>query len=197
MDLVRQLGYKGLTPATRIFIPVDVQQKIDKWLLKKQFSKYRAVVAIHNGSLDTDIWKLKRWSKGRLVELVREMKKNNILPIMIGTDKDTTIEEKEVLNFTNKMTIKETAAVLSRCSLLVSTDSGPAHLADAVDTPTIVLFGPTYKSKNIPFNQGRAISLDLDCQPCYWTKKMDECKKSICMENITVDMIMEKILKRV
>jgi ADP-heptose:LPS heptosyltransferase len=196
MDLVRQLGYKGPTPATRIYIPCETQQKIDHMLFRHNFSKYKAVVAIHNGSLNTDFWSLKRWNEDKVLELICRLKKNNILPIIIGKKEDWTIPLDGITNYVGQFSIKETSALLARCSLLVSTDSGPAHLADAMGTPTITLFGPTYPVKNVPYNQGEFISASLKCQPCYWTDRMEKCKKSLCMEKITVDIVMDKILEK-
>ena len=196
MDLVRRLGYKGATPQTRVFIPKETQQEIDKILLQYQFSKYKAVIAIHNGSLNTDYWSFKRWNEKYVEELVNRLDKENILPIIVGTKEDTGAST-NTLDFRNKFSIKETAALLSRCSLMISTDSGPSHLADAVGIPTIVLFGPTYPSKNVPYNYGQHIASDIVCRPCYWTGRMKKCvqkyDRAPCMEKISVDMVLEKV----
>lgn len=193
MDLVRQLGYKGLTPVPRVFISKETQQKIDEKLIKYQFSKYKAVIAIHNGSLDTRLWRLKRWGEDKIVKLISAFKKRNILPVFIGTKGDTIVKNNGVVNFVDILDIKQTAAVLARCSLLVSTDSGPAHLADAVGTPSIVLFGATYPDKNKPYTYGEVITANLKCSPCYWTERMNKCENPVCMDKITVDMVMKKI----
>jgi len=58
------------------------------------------------------------------------------------------------------------AAALARVKLLVSNDSGPVHLAAALGTPALVLFGPTSTVRWAPPPPGRALSLGLPCQPC-------------------------------
>ena len=58
------------------------------------------------------------------------------------------------------------AAGLARVDLLVSGDSGPAHLATAVGTPVLALFGPTSPARWGPTPPGRALSLGLPCAPC-------------------------------
>lgn len=195
MDLVRQLGYKGPTPAPRIHIPKETQQKMDNELIKYQFGKYRAVVAFHCGSLDTDLWKKKRWPEDKMSALIEKLKLENILPIIIGTKNDVRMVIQGAVNFVDHLTIKETAAVLSRCSLLISTDSGPAHLADAVGTPSLVLFGPTYPEKNKPYLYGEFITAGKKCSPCYWTPRMEKCAAAECMNEITVDMVLERSKK--
>jgi heptosyltransferase-2 len=58
------------------------------------------------------------------------------------------------------------AAALARVRLLVACDSGPVHLASAVGTPALALFGPTSAVRWGPPAPGRALSLGLPCQPC-------------------------------
>ena len=58
------------------------------------------------------------------------------------------------------------AAALARVQLLVACDSGPVHLASAVGTPVLALFGPTSTERWGPPPPGRALSLGLACAPC-------------------------------
>jgi heptosyltransferase-2 len=58
------------------------------------------------------------------------------------------------------------AAALARLKLLVACDSGPVHVAGALGTPVLALFGPTSTVRWSPPPPGRALSLGLDCQPC-------------------------------
>jgi ADP-heptose:LPS heptosyltransferase len=52
--------------------------------------------------------------------------------------------------------------------LLISNDSGPVHMAAAVGTPTLVVFGPTDPVRTGPYGQGhRVLSAGLPCQPCF------------------------------
>jgi len=57
-------------------------------------------------------------------------------------------------------------AALERVRLLVACDSGPVHLASAVGTPVLALFGPTSATRWAPAAPGRALSLGLPCSPC-------------------------------
>ncbi len=71
------------------------------------------------------------------------------------------------INLVGKTEVKTLAAVLKRCDLLISGDSGPMHLATAVGTPCVALFGSTDPSVTGPFdNLSEAIYKDLSCSPC-------------------------------
>lgn len=59
------------------------------------------------------------------------------------------------------------AALLARCALLVTNDSGPAHLAAELGTPVVAVFGPTSPARWTPFSTAvRPVSLALACSPC-------------------------------
>jgi heptosyltransferase-2 len=58
------------------------------------------------------------------------------------------------------------AAALARMRLLVACDSGPVHLASAVGTPALALFGPTSTARWGPPPPGRALAIGLACAPC-------------------------------
>ncbi|MFO0906079.1 MAG: lipopolysaccharide heptosyltransferase II [Pirellulales bacterium] len=86
-------------------------------------------------------------------------------------------------------------AVLKRGDLLVTTDSGPRHIAAAFATPTIVLFGPTSPQWTInysPVEQG--VSLGLSCQPC--DRKTCPLLHHQCMRDLTPERVLQAVLER-
>jgi ADP-heptose:LPS heptosyltransferase len=93
--------------------------------------------------------------------------------------------------------IKELAALFKRAHMVVSADSGPLHLANAVGANVLALFGPTRPEITGPRGQGRIKVLmhDVGCNraPCYYL----ECPDNRCMKTLTVDDVFQtfKILK--
>ena len=94
-----------------------------------------------------------------------------------------------------KTDLRQLAAVLKRADLVVSADSGPLHIADAVGTETIALFGPTRPEVTGPRGQGRAHILQKDtlCNraPCYNSR----CPDNMCMHSIRVNEVIQTIAK--
>ena len=96
--------------------------------------------------------------------------------VLIGSGAEDTALAAEVLrlaqharpvNLVGKTSVKTLAAVLQRCDLLLSADSGPMHLATAVGTPTLALFGSTDPAVTGPFDtRSEAIYKALPCAPC-------------------------------
>lgn len=73
-----------------------------------------------------------------------------------------------VLNLAGRLSLWETAAALNETNCLLSNDSSLSHIAEAVDTPTAVLFGPTIESFGFSprMRQSRAFSAQIGCRPC-------------------------------
>jgi ADP-heptose:LPS heptosyltransferase len=81
-----------------------------------------------------------------------------------------------VLNVAGKTTVGSLAALIRRCDVFISNDTGPAHLAVAVDTPSITIFGPADRRRWAPLDQQRhPIAFQpVDCSPCpHWECPID------------------------
>lgn len=95
------------------------------------------------------------------------------------------------VNLAGKLTLDELTYIISQVDLLVTNDSGPMHIAAAVKTPLVAVFGPEdptlmgpYTSKNLC----RIVFKDVDCRPC--TKR--NCSRPVCLDLITPEEVSEK-----
>jgi len=108
-----------------------------------------------------------------------------------------TEDIRESVNVCGKLTLAGTAAVLSRVSLLITGDSGIMHLAYALGTPTLSLFGPGNEKKWAPPGNSHAvIRKGIDCSPCTKFGYVPRCKKNReCMRLIEVDEVYNKAVE--
>jgi ADP-heptose:LPS heptosyltransferase len=91
------------------------------------------------------------------------------------------------LDFVGKLSIRETASVIGKCSLFVSNDTGLMHVAVALGVPVVVIFGPTDPRRTGPYSdQSVVVTPDIDCAPCYdgWRA---QCDTHPCLDAISVD----------
>lgn len=119
-------------------------------------------VAVHPYAAHTH----KAWPKERYKELVRALEKRGIPWLALG--RGETLFPDDPRDITGKTSIRESAALLAAASALVSGDSGPMHLATAVGTPVIGLFGPTTREWGF-FPSGprdRVLEREMHCRPC-------------------------------
>lgn len=129
------------------------------------------LIGLGTGSLMSPAWKMKRYpaaNYARVVDLL--LHRNDSLKfVLAGNLDDDPVDHPCVIDCRGQGTLLQTAGLLARCSLFIGNDSGLAHMAAAVGTKTVVLFGPTRISKNLPRN-AVAVSRRLDCQPCQYKR---------------------------
>ena len=89
--------------------------------------------------------------------------------------------------------VRHFAALVKHCSVVLSADSLAMHIALAVGTRVVVLFGPTSHAEIELFGQGEKVVPDLDCLVCY---KQDCDIKPNCMDSISVETVKQAILRQ-
>jgi heptosyltransferase-2 len=122
----------------------------------------------------------RRWPGRKLVgkiELARRVDREARVPLV---------------NAAGKTSIMQLAALIRRCSVFVSNDTGPMHVADAVGAPIVAIFGPTDIVTTRPYGAGhRIITVNPECGPCL----RRACPTDhFCMEDITVNDV-EKVVR--
>lgn len=99
------------------------------------------------------------------------------------------------INFVGKTSIKESIALVSICDLVIGVDTGMQHVAAAVGTKTLSIFGPTNPGTHGSFSrQAYFIQADTLCQNCYGTPRYVNCGNRICLSMITADMVCAKAM---
>ena len=95
-----------------------------------------------------------------------------------------------IINLGGKLTLDELAYIISQLDLLVTNDSGPMHIAAAVKTPIVAIFGPEDPALMGPYTSKelyKIIHKKVDCRPC----KKEDCTNPICLENIKPEEVFE------
>lgn len=119
--------------------------------------------------------------------------------ILIGGEEDreiiaeteSIIRDAGAIDFIGRTNIKETAAIIERCSLFIGNDSAPVHIAAAVGTPVIVIFSAVNNPVQWkPFGDNViCITKDISCHFC----EKFECEDTKCMHMITVEEVYDKV----
>ena len=198
LDFPRYLGAK--INRTQFVLPpnnealVKVQNLLRKYNLEDQ-----KFIAINSVAL----WETKLWSNEKfayLGDLIND--KLQIKVVFTGSEEKpiegiTSLMTTESINLGGQTSLPELACLYKKAKMVISTDSGPMHLAAAVGTPVIALFGPTDPARTGPYGSGHTvIRAALPCSPCYFKK----CSTKKCMEDISIEQVfaaVEKIHKGV
>jgi heptosyltransferase-2 len=146
-------------------------------------------------------WPTKRWSIARFAAVAEDLAATRGAAVVIlGGAEDVSLGEAlcqrlhvPVLDCTGKLSLMQTAALLQRCRLLLSNDSGLMHLATALQVPVVTIFGPTVQEFGFyPFHAtAQVISTTLACRPCS-TKGSARCPLGHhhCMQHVTVSEVL-------
>jgi len=95
-----------------------------------------------------------------------------------------------VINLAGKTNLRELTALIKQCDVFLTNDSGPMHIASALGTKLVALFGSTNDIKTGPYQGGVVIHKRTSCSPCY--KRI--CPIDFrCMKQITVDEVVDQI----
>lgn len=142
-------------------------------------------------------WDSKNWPVSHFAALASLIAKArpNAKIVVVGGKADIIVGNqivvaapKSVVNLCGKTSIAESMALLSECDLLIANDTGPVHMAAAVGTRCLVVFGPTRPDWTGPFGNGhRTIMKSLPCQPCLrhtCPKGTKECMTAISPEEV-------------
>lgn len=97
-----------------------------------------------------------------------------------------------VINLAGMTSLRELASVISNCDVLLTNDSGPMHIADAIGTPIVALFGSTSEVVTGPYRSGTLIHKHVPCSPCYQRTCPIDFR---CMKQIEADEVYEAINK--
>jgi lipopolysaccharide heptosyltransferase II len=206
LDLVR---YLGIQPQDKnLFMPIKPESEAwaQKLLKQEGIGESDRLLAVHPGaSCISRIWPAERYAE--VIQKLAEKYGFKTL-ILSGTQ---TLDLKAVdavlkylripvINLAGKTSLSQAASLLKRCSLLISTDTGPMHIATAVGTPQVVIFGRNQPGLS-PLRWGptskkhRVLHKELGCIECLAHNCIKDfaCLKAISVEEVL--SVTESILK--
>ncbi|MEE8422913.1 MAG: lipopolysaccharide heptosyltransferase II [Thermodesulfobacteriota bacterium] len=194
LDIVRSLGWKGNDKKNYIPITSADKRHVDTLLEKHGVKESERIVLVSPKAR----WQTKLWSEDKFAtlcdRLIEELEREVII---VGgkSDKDYigrifSIMKNRAIDISGQTNLRELAYLMSIAPLMICLDSGPMHIAAAVGTKTIALFGPTSPERTGPYGKNHdVIRKNLQCSPCF-SKTCDDTR---CMNDIGVEEVLAVI----
>jgi heptosyltransferase II len=145
----------------------------------------------------------KAWPAGRWTEIIRRLLGKDAGPVVLVGGDDSVKLSREIIRSVNdprlisvvgKLSLPQTASVLTRARLYVGCDTGVTHLALALGTRTVALFGASDERKwGPPEGAGRSITSPVPCRPCSIYGYVKRCRTIDCMDRIGQDLVWQAI----
>ena len=173
-------------------IPQSASSGIES-LLRRHGAGDGAIVTLAPGT----VWETKHWGSDKFAEVARHFMRNsfmgkNFAAVLIGSHRERAVCEEVArlapgaVNLAGMTTLDELAALIRRSTMVVTNDSGPMHLAVALDRPVVSIFGPTDPVWIGPYRRTDAVlQAALPCSPCY-LRRLERCRHDhACMEKVS------------
>ena len=204
LDALRRLGIYPATEDRRLVLIPGADAEIKATELMQQHNlKQGSYLLIH----PTSRWMFKGWSRQGFAEVIQELHNQGHKLVLTSSPDTAELEviqqimaddaESPVVNLAGQLSLKELAAMIDRASCFIGLDSVPMHIAAAMNTPCIALFGPSDEQTWGPWDvQHKVLTMPYPCRPC----GLDGCgngKLSDCLMTIDskeVIAAVEKIL---
>jgi heptosyltransferase II len=203
-DFGKEVLRLGITVTDRqmdFVIPDDARVSAARLLTEHQLLPDQPFVAVNPGASHS----VNRWPAAQFAGLFQQLaqKLPHVGCVLLGGPDDRALAEQiatlagmPVANLAGKMRFKELGAVLERASVLVTGDTGPQHIAAAVGTPLVSLFGPADPDRTGPIDVPALVVFNdsLDCVPC----RSRTCRRGdlACMNQLSVERVLDAIERR-
>lgn len=206
LRIVQEIGAQIENPRMVLPLPEDVRAKAKNFFTSQSLDQFSGVIAVHAGCSKFE----RRWHAERFAQLGRKLAQSLGVGIVLlgsGAEIHMLMEIAEQIGSKNAKVFTtfeplELAAIIERSDLYVGNDSGIMHLAAAVHTKLVGVFGSSSPRETGPFippSEYRAVQKDFPCRPCR-ERFFTDCKPSAsnkppCMEEITVENVFAAVME--
>lgn len=198
LDVARYLGAEVEDVKVRNFWTPAEEVSFQKRVNKIAGNGSGPLVACHPISR----WKTKRWPEANFASLAAAVViRLRATVVFTGSSEDQSAISRiirnagaqRLFNWAGTTGLRELAYLYKKSAVVVSIDSGPMHLAAAVATPVVALFGPTAPWRTGPYGEiHRVLRADSDCSPCF----QRNCDTSDCMAALKVEDVFKAVAEQ-
>jgi len=194
-----EIAIKAWSRVPRLYSKNENKIWVENFFIENGLAKEEILIGIAPGTR----WETKRWDLDKFSSVAKSLSRD--LPakiLLVGNKEDQQligeIEDhvgKEKIIQAVDLHLDRLIALVERCDLFISNDSGPMHLASALGVPTIGIFGPT--SPGLGFSpsglEDKVFWAGVECSPCSLHGEKDCVKESrYCMDNIKPEKVIEE-----
>ena len=153
-----------------IALPTQIRDKARRRLRHAGIKLLRPLIGIHAGGL---YGRAKHWGDARYCELAQRLSKSGFDVVLLTSPGERL--QAETISATcqglpiigQEGDVLHLAAAISHCSIVITNDSGPLHLATALAVPSVSIFGPTDPGRTVIPGASRVLRRPTGCMPCY------------------------------
>ncbi|MDH5739315.1 MAG: lipopolysaccharide heptosyltransferase II [Nitrospira sp.] len=204
-NMLKPLGLSGEPPLPTLQVSPDEDRMADAKFAGAGIDSSDLIIGVNPGSTYGGA---KRWLPERFADVARQLaerlekeERAHVAVALLGAKGEESLG-KDIASrvdcrsivLSGATSIRELMAVVKRCRLLITNDTGPMHIAAAFGVPIVAVFGPTDSRTTAPYRQERSVVREaVDCAPCL----LRECPiDHRCMTRVSVDRVYGTALKQ-
>ncbi len=199
LDALRRIGvYPGAEERRLVLVPGPTAEQSVQAFAAQHGLAERGYIHVH----PTSRWLFKCWPEDNMVALIDALQRAGERVVVTAAPERAELEmiqrivarlERPVLDLSGQLSLKQLAALTARAKCFVGVDSVPMHIAAAMQTPVVALFGPSNEQLWGPWQvRQRVLTVPYSCRPC----GLDGCgggKRSECLEAVPVNEVLDAI----
>ncbi|KPJ62785.1 MAG: hypothetical protein AMS15_02810 [Planctomycetes bacterium DG_23] len=194
LTLLRSLGVEAQPPEFKIVIPEKARLRVRKLIEEAKTEGGAILTVVAPGSS----WPTKRWKPMKYALLAQALTAQyNARVALVGSASEIPLTREverqaglKMMNLAGRLSLKELAALLEMADVCIAGDTASLHLAVALGTPIVGIFGPTNPAYTGPFGQmHRVVYARVYCSPC----STRNCQRHRCLDAICVEDVLDKI----
>lgn len=204
-NMLKPLGVSGAPPSPTLQSSTDEDRLVDGRFTSAGITASDFIIGINPGSTYGNA---KRWLPERFAEVARKLaerlakeERASVAVALLGArgeealgnDIASRLDCRSIV-LSGATTIRELMAVVKRCRLLITNDTGPMHIAAACGVPIVAVFGPTDSTTTAPYRHEESVVREaVDCAPCL----LRECPiDHRCMTRVSVDRVYQTAVQQ-
>jgi heptosyltransferase I len=193
--LTPMLGLDDRPPDFGIHLPLQATTTIEE-LLRCHGLGGKPLAVLVPGT----IWETKHWHVEGFAQVGRYLLESGLAVVLAGTSRDRPRSQAITAacpgahNLSGRTTLAGLVSLIRHAAICVTNDSGSMHLAVAVGSPVVSVFGPTNPFRIGPYGRPHAVvRADVTCAPCYLRRLRDCPRNHRCMQEVTAAMVIERV----
>lgn len=197
LGILRSHGIAFADASPKFCLSDSERQTASDFLTKYGLTQNNLLIGIHPGGG----WLYKLWPVDRFAALGDWLGQKYGAKILAFAGPDEAILQEQMVDtmqstpiIVRDVGLRETAALIQKCHIYIGNDTGPMHVAAAVNTQVIAIFGPTDAGRSGPYGPDHiAIAEEIECNPCHPGRNPGGCGSSPCkaIEAVSVEQVAE------
>lgn len=197
LEITAAVGAPSADTTLEYHVPPEAAARLAELLEERGVDAGARLLGLCPGSSKN--WPAKQWPPEAFAQVARRAStERGLTPVLVGASFERELCARvaeaagvPAVNLAGETTVPQTAAALVRAQALVTNDTGPMHLACAVGTPVVAVFGPTNERKWGPRGPQDVVILnhDCDCRPCEYLSEMPDCLHRRCLLEIAPERV--------